>query len=69
MILILIIFLQVKLSRVEIIYNQSSIYGSGAIGGTINIFTKQPEEGFHKDFQYITGSNGLQNFVGSFWRK
>ncbi len=56
-----------QISRVEILRgNQSSIYGSGAIGGTINIFTKRPEEGFNRDFQYTTGSNGLQNFVGSF---
>ncbi len=56
-----------QISRVEILKgNQSSVYGSGAIGGTINIFTKKPKEGFHKDFQYNTGSNGLQNFAGSF---
>lgn len=55
-----------QISRVEILKgNQSSVYGSGAIGGTINIFTKTPREGFHKDFQYNTGSNGLQNIVGS----
>ena len=55
-----------QISRVEILRgNQSSIYGSGAIGGTINIFTKKPEKGFHKDFQYNTGSNGLQNLSGS----
>ncbi len=55
-----------QISRVEILKgNQSSIYGSGAIGGTINIFTKKPKEGFHKDFHYNTGSNGLQNLAGS----
>ncbi len=55
-----------QISRVEILKgNQSSVYGSGAIGGTINIYTKEPEEGFHKDFQYKTGSNGLQNISGS----
>ena len=55
-----------QISRVEILKgNQSSVYGSGAIGGTINIFTKKPKKGFHKDFQYNTGSNGLQNFAGS----
>ena len=55
-----------QISRVEILRgNQSSIYGSGAIGGTINIFTKKPEKGFHKDFRYSTGSNGLQNLSGS----
>lgn len=55
-----------QISRVEILKgNQSSVYGSGAIGGTINIFTKKPKEGFHKDFQYNTGSNGVQNITGS----
>ena len=55
-----------QISRVEILKgNQSSVYGSGAIGGTINIFTKKPKKGFHKNFQYNTGSNGLQNFAGS----
>lgn len=55
-----------QISRVEILRgNQSSVYGSGAIGGTINIFTKLPEKGFNKDFLYRTGSNGLQNFAGS----
>jgi len=55
-----------QISRVEILRgNQSSVYGSGAIGGTINIFTKQPEKGFHRDFHYKTGSNGLQNIAGS----
>ena len=56
-----------QISRVEILKgNQSSVYGSGAIGGTINIFTKKPENGFHRDFHYNTGSNGLQNLAGSF---
>lgn len=56
-----------QISRVEILKgNQSSVYGSGAIGGTINIFTKKPKKGFHKNFHYNTGSNGLQNFAGLF---
>ena len=55
-----------QISRVEILKgNQSSVYGSGAIGGTINIFTKTPKKGFHKEFHYNTGSNGLQNIAGS----
>ena len=55
-----------QISRVEILKgNQSSVYGSGAIGGTINIFTKTPKKGFHKEFNYNTGSNGLQNIAGS----
>ena len=55
-----------QISRVEILKgNQSSVYGSGAIGGTINIFTKNPKEGFHKNFQYSTGSYGTNNISGS----
>ena len=55
-----------QISRVEILKgNQSSVYGSGAIGGTINIYTKRPKKGFHKDFNYNTGLNGLQNIAGS----
>ena len=55
-----------QISRVEILKgNQSSIYGSGAIGGTINIFTKKPKEGFNKNFKYSAGSFGTQNLAGS----
>ena len=42
-----------QVSRVEILKgNQSSIYGSGAIGGTIHVFTKKGEPGFKKDVNY-----------------
>ena len=42
-----------QISRVEILKgNQSSIYGSGAIGGTIHITTKKGEPGFKKDVNY-----------------
>jgi len=38
-----------QISRVEILKgNQSSVYGSGAIGGTINITTKKGKPGFQK---------------------
>ena len=51
-----------QVSRVEILKgNQSSIYGSGAIGGTIHIFTKQGKSGFSKDVQYVTGSHNTHN--------
>ena len=51
-----------QVSRVEILKgNQSSVYGSGAIGGTINITTKKGEPGFQKDIKYNTASRGTHN--------
>ena len=51
-----------QVSRVEILKgNQSSVYGSGAIGGTINITTKTGEPGFQKNIQYNTASHGTHN--------
>ena len=56
-----------QISRVEILKgNQSSVYGSGAIGGTINITTKKGEPGLHKDISYTTGSHGTNNLFASF---
>lgn len=55
-----------QISRVEILKgNQSSVYGSGAIGGTINIITKKSEPGFHKSIAYNVGSYGTHNLSGS----
>jgi vitamin B12 transporter len=55
-----------QISRVEILKgNQSSIYGSGAIGGTINITTKKGKPGFQNDFSYIVGSNKTHNISTS----
>jgi vitamin B12 transporter len=55
-----------SISRVEILKgNQSSVYGSGAIGGTINITTKKGKPGFHKDVNYMTGSHGTHNLSTS----
>ena len=45
--------------------NQSSLYGSGAIGGTIHITTKRGEPGFKKDVNYTTGSHGTHNLSTS----
>ena len=51
-----------QVSRVEILKgNQSSVYGSGAIGGTINITTKKGEPGFQKSIQYNAASHGTHN--------
>ena len=55
-----------QVSRVEILKgNQSSVYGSGAIGGTIHVFTKKGEPGFKKDVNYATGSHGTHNLSTS----
>ena len=51
-----------QISRVEILKgNQSSVYGSGAMGGTINITTKKGESGFQKNIQYNNASHGTNN--------
>jgi len=51
-----------QISRVEILKgNQSTIYGSGAMGGTINITTKRGKPGSQKKAFYNTGSYGTHN--------
>lgn len=53
-----------QISRVEILKgNQSSVYGSGAIGGTINITTKRGKPGFQKEISYNTASYGTHNLA------
>jgi len=59
--------LKSSISRIEILKgNQSSVYGSGAMGGTVNITTKKGKEGFQKEFNLISDSNDTINFSGSF---
>ncbi len=56
-----------QISRVEILKgNQSSVYGSGAIGGTINILTKKGKPGRQKNMMFNTGSYGTVNYSGSY---
>ena len=51
-----------QIARVEILKgNQSSVYGSGAIGGTINITTKKGQPGFQKNIQYNNASYDTHN--------
>jgi len=55
-----------QISRVEILRgNQSSIYGSGAMGGTINITTKRGKPGFQKTLSYNTASHQTHDLVFS----
>ena len=58
--------LKSQISSVEILRgNQSSVYGSGAIGGAININTKKGKPGTHKTLEYTTGSYGTHNLSTS----
>lgn len=51
-----------QISRIEILKgNQSSMYGSGAMGGAINIFSKQGKGPFKKKISYNGGSDRMHN--------
>ncbi len=54
------------IERVEIIKGPTSVlYGSSAIGGVINVFTREPEPGFHYSLTIDGGSFGDQNPEGT----
>jgi outer membrane receptor protein involved in Fe transport len=54
------------IERVEIVRGVGSgLYGSNAMGGIINIITRQPDEGFHATVQGEYGSNNTKTLSGS----
>ena len=46
--------------------SQSTLYGSGAIAGTINLFTKKGREGHNKTVDISEGSFGTRNLNAAF---
>jgi len=46
--------------------SQSTLYGSGAIAGTINLFTKKGREGNNQTFDVSEGSFGTRNLNAAF---
>jgi vitamin B12 transporter len=58
--------LPAQVERIEIIRgNVSAIYGSGAVGGVIQIFTHKPETGSKQSLFIETGSQGTTTVTGS----
>ena len=56
-----------SIDRIEILKgSQSSLYGNGAVGGTINIFTKKGKLGNHQNATLRTGQNNTQDIFYSF---
>ncbi len=56
-----------SIDRIEVLKGaQSSLYGSGALAGTIQLFSKKGREGHNKDFNVSSGSFGSQKVDLSF---
>jgi vitamin B12 transporter len=55
-----------SIDRIEILKgSQSSLYGNGAVGGTINIFTKKGKLGNHQNVKFRGGDNNTQDIFYS----
>ena len=51
-----------NIKQIEIVKGaSSSLYGSEAIGGVINIITKEPSEGLNADLNYLISSNNTND--------
>jgi vitamin B12 transporter len=56
-----------QISKVEVLKgNQSTMYGSGAMGGTVNVFSKQGAGEFKRNLNYNTGNNKTHNINYSY---
>ena len=56
-----------SIDRVEVLKGaHSSLYGSGALAGTIQLFSKKGKEGHNKDVSVSSGSHGTQKLDLSF---
>ena len=56
-----------SIDRIEVLKgSQSSLYGNGAVGGTINIVTKKGKLGTHQNATVRTGANNTQDIFYSF---
>lgn len=55
-----------SVSRVEVLRGSgSSLYGTNAVGGTVDFQTPKPTSGFHGQVSYAAGGLGLQRFRGN----
>ena len=59
-------FTLTSVSRIEVLRGSgSSLYGTNAIGGTIDFQTPKPQSGFHGNFSGAVGGLGLGRFRGN----
>lgn len=59
-------FTLTSVERIEVLRGSgSSLYGTNAVGGTIDFRTPEPREGFHGNFSGAVGGYGLGRFRGN----